>query len=56
MGTYCQEVNQKVAVTYLSTTRTFICHFLVEKTPDLWNNAQMIGTQVQYTFEVVKTE
>ena len=35
MGTYCQEVNQEVAVADLSTTRTFTYHLLVEKAPDL---------------------
>ena len=56
MGTYCQEVNQEVAVANLSTIGTFTCSLLVEKTLDLWKNAQIIGTQVQYTFEVVKIE
>ena len=46
MGTYCQEVNQEVAVIDLSITRIFICSPLVEKTPNLWNKAQIIGTQV----------
>ena len=56
MGTYCQEVNQEVAVADLSTTRTFTCPLLVEKTLDLWNTTQIVGTQVQYTFEVAKKE
>ena len=56
MGTYCQEVNQEVAMANLSTIGTFTCSLLVEKTLDLWKNAQIIGTQVQYTFEVVKIE
>ena len=43
-------------MTDLSATGTFICHLLVEKTPDLWKKAQNVGTQVQYTFEVAKTE
>ena len=34
MGTYCQEVNQDVVVANLSTTWTFTCPQLVEKTPD----------------------
>ena len=55
MGTYCQEVNQEVAVADLSTIGTFICSLLVEKTLDLWKKAQIVGTQVQYTFEVAKT-
>ena len=42
MGTYCQEVNQEVAVTYLSTTGTFTCHLLVEKTLDVWKKAQIV--------------
>ena len=46
MGTYCQEVNQEVAVADLSTTRTFTCPLLVEKAPDLWKKAQVVGTQV----------
>ena len=56
MGTYCQEVNQEVAVADLSTTGTFTCHILVEKALDLWKKAQIVGTQVQYTFEVAKTK
>ena len=56
MGTYCQEVNQEVVVPDLSTTRTFICPLLAEKTLDLWKKAQIISTQVQYTFEVAKIE
>ena len=56
MGTYCQKVNQEVAVAYLSTTRTFAYHLLVEKAPDLWKKAQIVGTQVQYTFKVAKTK
>ena len=56
MGTYCQEVNQEVAVVDLSTTRTFTCHLLVENTFYVWNKAQIVDTQVQYTFEVAKTE
>ena len=39
MGTYCQEVNQEVVVAYLSTTRTFTCPLLVEKTPNVWKKA-----------------
>ena len=39
MGTYCQEVNQEVAVADLSTTRTFTYLLLVEKTLDLWKKA-----------------
>ena len=56
MGTDYQEVNQEVAVADLITTRTFTYPLLVEKTPDLWKKAQIIGTQVQYTFDVAKTE
>ena len=41
---------------YLSTTGTFTCPLLVEKTPDVWKKAQIVDTQVQYTFEVAKTE
>ena len=36
MGTYCQEVNQEVAVAGLSTAGAFTCNLLVEKTPYLW--------------------
>ena len=43
-------------MTDLSTTGTFTCHLLVEKTPDVWKKEQIIDTQVQYTFEVAKTE
>ena len=56
MGTYCQEVNQEVAVAYLSTTRTFTCLLLVEKTPNLWKKTQIVGTQVHHTFEVAKID
>ena len=35
MGTYCQEVNQEVAVANLSAIGTFTCPLLVEKTPDV---------------------
>ena len=56
MRTYCQEVNQKVVVADLSNTRTITRPLLVEKTPDLWKKTQIVGTLVQYTFEVVKTE
>ena len=55
MGTYCQEVSQEVAVANLFTTRTFTYPLLVEKMLDLWKKAQIVGTQVQYTFEVAKT-
>ena len=44
MGTYCPEVNQKVAVANLSTTGTFTCSLLVEKAPELWKKAQIVGT------------
>ena len=40
----------------LSTTGTFTCPLLVENTPDLWKKAQIVGTQVHYTFKVAKTE
>ena len=44
MGTYCQEVNQEVAVADLSTTRTFTCPLLVEKALDVWTKAQIVDT------------
>ena len=40
----------------LSATGTFTCPLLVEKTPNVWNKAQIVDTQVQYTFEVAKIE
>ena len=40
----------------VSTIGTFTCPLLVEKAPDLWKKAQIVGTQVQYTFEVAKIE
>ena len=40
----------------LSIIRTFTSPLLVEKAPNLWKNAQIVDTQVQYTFEVVKIE
>ena len=46
MGTYCQEVNQEVEVVDLSTTGTFTCPLLVEKTLDLWKKTQIVGIQV----------
>ena len=36
MRTYCQEVNQEVAMADLSATGTFTCPLLVEKTHDVW--------------------
>ena len=56
MGTYCQEMNQEVAVADLSTIGTFTCPILVEKTSDVWKKTSIVDTQVQYTFKVVKTE
>ena len=46
MGTYCEEVNQEVAVAManLSTIGTFTYPLLVEKTPNLWKNEQIFGT------------
>ena len=44
MGTYCQEVNQKVAVVDQSTTGTFTCPLLVEKELDVWKKAQIVDT------------
>ena len=29
---------------------------MIEKAPDLWKKKQIVGMQVQYTFEVAKTE
>ena len=40
----------------LSATRTFTFHLLVEKTLDVWKKAQIVDTQVQYTFEVAKID
>ena len=40
----------------LSTIGTFNCPLLVEKPHDLWKKAQIIDTQVQYTFEELKIE
>ena len=42
MGTYCQEVNQEVAVADFSTTGTFINPLLVEKAPDLWKKSKLL--------------
>ena len=36
MRTYCQEVNQEVAMADLSARGTFTCPLLVEKTHDVW--------------------
>ena len=46
MGTYCQELNYEVAVADLFATRTFTCPLLVEKTPNVWKEAQIVDTQV----------
>ena len=43
-------------MTNLSTTRTFTCPLLVEKTSDVWKKVQIIDIQVQYPFEVAKTK
>ena len=47
-GTYCQEVYQEVAVADLSTTETFTCPLLVEKTLDVWKKAQIVDTNPIY--------
>ena len=40
MGTYCQKVNQEVAMVDLSTTGIFTCpFFFIEKALDLWKKA-----------------
>ena len=44
METYCQEVNQEVAVANLSATGKFTCHLLVEKTLDVWKKTQIVDT------------
>ena len=44
MGIYCQKVNHEVAVADLFATWTFTCPILVEKTPDVWKKAQIVGT------------
>ena len=44
MGTYCQEVNQEVAMANLPTIGTFTCSLLVEKALDLWMKVQIVGT------------
>ena len=41
--TYCQDMNQEVAMADPSTTRTFTCLLLVVKAPDLWKKSQVIG-------------
>ena len=46
MRTYCQEVNQEVAMADLSATGTFNCPLLVEKTPDVWKKEQIVDTRV----------
>ena len=40
----------------LSTRGAFTCSLLVENALDLWKKAQIVGIQVQYTFEVAKTK
>ena len=57
IGTYCQEVNsQGIVVANLLSTSSFICLLLVKRTHDLWKKSQTFNTQVQYTFDVAKTE
>ena len=48
-------MNQEVTLADLCTIGTFTCPVLVEKALDFWKKAQIVGTQVQYTFEVAKT-
>ena len=56
MGTYYQGVDfEKIAVANLLST-SFICPLLVKKAPNLWKKSQTSNTQVQYTFDVTKTE
>ena len=53
MGTYCHEVNyEEITVADLLST----CLLLVKKTHDLWKKSQTFNTQVQYTFNVAKTD
>ena len=40
----------------LFTIGTFTYSLLVEKSPDLWKKTQIVGTHVQYTFEVANIE
>ena len=40
----------------LSTIGTFTYPLLVEKALDLWKKTQIVGTHVQYTFDVAKNE
>ena len=46
MRTYCQKVNQEVAVADLFATGTFTCPLLVEKTLDVWKKEQIVDTRV----------
>ena len=57
MGIYSQEVSSKeIVVANLLSTGSFIYHLLVKKAPDLWKKSQTSNTQVQYTFDAIKTE
>ena len=57
METYYREVNSKeIAVANILSTSSFISPLLVKKEPDLWKKSQTFNTQVQYTFDAVKTE
>ena len=57
MGTYCHEVSsEEVAIAYLLSTGSFICHRLVKKTHDLWKKSHVSNTQVQDTFDVARID
>ena len=46
MRTYYQEMNPKVVVVDLQSTRSFTCSLLVKKKPDLWKKSQASIIQV----------
>ena len=57
MGTYCHEVNyEEIEVADLLSIGSFIYPLLVKKAIDLWKKSQTSNTQVQYTFDAIKTE
>ena len=57
LGNLIGEVNyEEIVVADLLSISSFICPLQVKKAPDLWKKSHTSDTQVQYTFDVVKTE
>ena len=48
--------SEEIAVADLQCIGSFIFPILVKKAPNLWKKQQTSNTQVQYNFDVEKTE